>query len=170
MANGLFHSIILFMLPVFAGAYGSFFVPISFVCSFQLMCFLLIESTSIAPNGRSLGIYETGIIVYDFLFHFLFLFCKKSYLIWNCFDFFKSYTSVIIVVTMKLALESSYWNWSNKPKQQKKNEYFLILLFFFHNISQSSCHLGFFICIVFPFSITLFVVWRCWHVRQNDFV
>jgi len=72
---------------------------------------------------------------------------------------------VIIVVTMKLALESSYWNWSNKTKQ-KKNEYFFDFksIFFFQNISQSSCHLGFFICIVFPFSITLFVVWRCWHV------
>ena len=84
MANGLFHSIILFMLPVFAGAYGSLFIAILFVCSFQLMFFLLmIESTSIAPNGRSLGIYETGIIVYDFFVSFfsLFLFCKKSYLI-----------------------------------------------------------------------------------------
>jgi phospholipid-transporting ATPase len=65
MANGVFHSLILFMLPAFAAAY---------------------ESSSIGGNGRSLGIYESGIVVY---------------------------TCVILVVSLKLALESSYWTWIN---------------------------------------------------------
>ena len=62
MANGVYHALLLFMLPLGA------------------------TTGMIAASGRAIGVYESGIVVY---------------------------TAALIVVTLKLALESHYWVWLN---------------------------------------------------------